>query len=524
MKRGMRETAVLCAAVLSSGIVLMAAACHKQSGNQGDDTVQYIVYTGGGNIDGANRVKEQVNKYVEEKLGFKVELTYNPYTSYSEKLGLKFNSNEYFDMCYTASLLTGNPYSLRASEGFFKDITNELPEYAPNLYQSLDSKIWDAAKVDGKIYGVINEQIFARCVGVAIDKEIVKDLSIDGKPLTQANIDENGWTYEKVITAAMEMIKNDPAISQNGVVPQSTLILGDTYDELFLQNYSFDNLGTATTYPGVIRATAATDNTKVINQYDTPEFKQFVQFCMNMYEKGYLRKDQTVDITENQRVRLCGTYRPGAESELYIQVGREFEQFRFGTPLLTTSNITSSMTAISANSTKVDKCLKLLDLMYTDKEFYNLIAVGEEGAEYVWTSGEMENEEGVMEEYEYIEYIPGNTYMIYADWAFPTIFNAYRKIFQPADLVERIRKINNEAAVSPANGFAFIPSRSVSNYQRDCDREISIVIQQLLKGTYSSESTADSIVADLNTKLQANGLSDILAEKQSKLDAFLAAK
>ncbi len=524
MKRWTKIASILCAGVLAGSVGLMAACRRDQTGNEGDDVVQYVVYTGGGNIDGASRVESQVNKYVEEKLGFKVKLTFRAYTTYSEQLGLMLNSNEYYDMCYIGSLLTGNPYSLRANEGYFMDITEELPEYAPHIYEALNDDIWAAAKIDGKIYGVINEQIFARSTGVAIDKEIVPDLTIDGKPLTQANIDAEGWTYADVIDKAMDYIKNDPEISKDGVVPQSTLILGESYDTIFMENYSFDNLGTATTYPGVIRATAETDSTKVLNQYATPEFKEFVQFSMDMYTKGYLRKDQTVDIVGNQRVRLCGTYQPGCESDLYSQVGREFVQFRFGTPLLTTSNITSSMTVISRNSTKADKCLKLLDLLYTDKDLYNLLALGEEGAEYEWKTGEMLNAQGEYEEYDYIRYINGNSYAVFADWAFPTMFNAYRKQFQPADMVEQIKKINEEAFVSPGNGFAFVPDASVARYQQDCDREISIVLQQLLKGSYTEGKTADDIVNELNGKLAQNGLNDILTAKQTQFDAFLASK
>ena len=517
-----RLAAVIIAGLIAASGVLGMAACSGGSGSS--DTVQYIVYTGGGSLDGAVRIKNKVDEYVYEKLGFHVELNYLPYTEYSAKLGLKLNTNEYFDMCYIGSLLTGNPYSLRASEGYFKDITDDLPKYAPDIYNSLSADVWQAAKVNGKIYGVVNEQIFARSTGVAIDKEVVKALRDGGYDLSQKNIDENGVTYIEVINKAMEYIKGNPEISPNGKVPQSTLILGNAYDDIFMQNYSFDSLGTSSAYPGVIRARAKENVSAVINQYETEEFGEFAAFCMSMHEKGYIPDGKTVDITENQRVRLTGTYQPGCESDLYTQIGREFELFRFGTPMLTTNNVTSSVTAISVNSKNTDKCLKLLNLLYTDKTLYNLLAMGEERAEYNWTKGEMENAEGVMEEYDYIEYIPGNGYSIYSDWAFPTMFNAYRKIYQPADMAEQIRKINREAFVSVGNGFAFVPSKSVAKYQSDCGREIDIAIKQLLNGTFRSGITAEEFVNGLNEKLKTNGLDKILAEKQAKFDEFLAEK
>lgn len=514
--------ALLSAALMLVCGTLTVTGC--SGGNGESEAVQYVVYTGGGSLDGATRIKNAVDDYVYEKLGFHVELTYIPYTEYSTKIGLKLNTDEYFDMCYMGSLLSGNPYALRASEGYFKDITDLLPTYAPDIYNALSQDVWNAAKVNGKIYGVINEQIFARSTGVAIDKDVVKALRESGYTLTQEYIDRNNITYVEVINKAMEYIKNNEEISPNGKVPQSTLILGDPYNDIFMQNYGFDSLGSASEYPGVIRATATTGSTTVINQYDTPEFKEYVSFCMSMHQKGYIPDGKSVDITENQRVRLVGTYQPGCESDLYTQIGREFEQFRFGTPLLTTNNITSSVTAIYTRSNKADKCLKLLNLMYTDKTFYNLMALGEEGSEYTWTSGEMENAEGVMEEYDYIEYISGNGYSIYSDWAFPTMFNAHRKIFQPSDMVSQIKEINNNAVVSPGNGFAFVPEKSIAKYQQDCGREIDIALKQLLNGTFTSGISVDDFVKNLNDKLKTNHIDDIISAKQTKFNEYLANK
>lgn len=516
MKKIFGRLAVCTMSLVSFASFGLAGCAGGNNGNE--NAVSFIIYTGGGSLDGATRIKQAVDDYVYEKEGFHVELNYLAYTEYSQKLGIMLNANEYFDMCFIGSLLTGNTYSLRASEGYFKDITTLLPEYAPDLYNALSADVWNAAKIDGKIYGVVNEQIFARSVGVAIDKEVLVSLKEEGYDLTQDKIDSEGLTYADVIDTVMAHIKSDPSISKNGVVPTSTLILGDAYNDIFMQNYALDSLGTTSTYPGVIKATGMEEEQKmVVNQYESAEFREFAQFCMDMHNKGYIPENQRdVDITENQRVRLCGCYQPGAESDLYTQVGREFELFRFGTPLLTTNNITSSMTAISVNSNKADKCLKLLNLLYTDPYLYNLLAIGQEGAEYRWKTGLLGEEE-----YEYIEYIPGSGYQPFADWSLPTMFNAYRKIKQPADMVEQIRTINNEATVSIGNGFTFVPTRNIAAKQSDCSREIDIVITQLVNGTFDKTKTVDEIISALNATLAKNGMNDILAAKQEQFTQFL---
>ena len=196
----------LTAAVLLMTTAFSVASCF--GGDEGDeDTIRYIVYTGGGSLDDAHRIYSKVDSIVYEKLGFHVDFEPYGYTDYANKLSMKIATGEDFDMCYSGSLLSGMTYSSAAADGVFADITEALPQYAPDVYNSLDAKVWEAAKVDGKIYGVINEQLFARSTGVAIDKEVVEGLG-----LTQEQIDTNGWTYRDVIRKAMEYIEADPVI------------------------------------------------------------------------------------------------------------------------------------------------------------------------------------------------------------------------------------------------------------------------------------------------------------------------
>ena len=143
-----------------------------------ENTIRYVVYTGGGSLDDAHRIYGKVDSIVYEKLGFHVEFEPYGYTDYSNKLSMKIATGEDFDMCFSGSLLSGFTYSSSAADGMFADITSALPEYAPNVYNSMDKKVWEAAKVDGKIYGVINEQLFARSTGVAIDKEVATAMGL----------------------------------------------------------------------------------------------------------------------------------------------------------------------------------------------------------------------------------------------------------------------------------------------------------------------------------------------------------
>lgn len=492
-------------------VSVMLTGCGKSSANEGSNTIRYLIFSSGGNLDDSARISEAVNKIVEEELGFSVDMEFLGYNDYTTKLGLYMGSNEPFDMCFTGSILTGLTYSNRAAEGYFKDITKLLPEYAPDLYNSMPQEVWDAARIDGKIYGVINEQIFARSVGLCIDKEVATAIG-----LTQEKIDSEGLTYKDCINMAMEYIQGNEQISPGGKVPSTTLIIGDAWSDIYMQNFALDSLGSDALVPGIIEA--GDDSTTVINQYESKYFKEFAEFCMDMYEKGYMSKEQASNpITSNQRVRITGTYKPGVEAELYNSIGREFVQFRFGEPLLTTSNVTTSMTAVYTGSKNVEKCLQFMNLMYTNKELYNLLALGEEDLDYKWKQEVDENGEL----YDYISYVKTSKYKLNTDWSVGTEFNVYRKYLQSSTVVEDTKKLNSESKKSPAYGFTYVPEKDINTAVSSCYSVGDNYVKQFLNGTYDASKTADQIISEMNKELNNAGAADIVKSKQTQLDKFL---
>lgn len=475
------------------------------------NTIRYIVYSSGGNLDGSDRIEKAVNVITQRELGFSVDFEYLGYDDYANKLGLYMDSNENYDMCYTGSILSGLTYSDRASRGYFRDITDLLPKYAPNLYKSMTEEYWDAAKINGKLYGVINEQIFARSVGLCIDSDIA-----DAIGLTQEKIDTKNLTYRQCINDAMDYIKRNEAISPGGNVPSTTLVIGEAWMDIFAQNYALDSLGTDAIVPGIIEA--GKDSTTVINQYESDYFKEFAEFCVEMYDNGYISKDQASNpITANQRVRITGTYKPGSEATLYNAIGRRFTQFRFGTPLLTTYNVTTSMSAINVKSGNADKCLRFMDLMFTNKELYNLVALGEEDLDYSWKEG---TDEGG-NKYDYVSYIKQSDYKLNTDWSVGSEFNVYRKYLQSATVVEETKALNSGSKRSPAYGFTFLPNSALRTQISACYMNAYTYIKQFLNGTYDDSKTVDKIIEELNTTLKNNGLADIINAKQAQLDSFL---
>ncbi|KRE92071.1 hypothetical protein ASG89_34005 [Paenibacillus sp. Soil766] len=84
-------------------------------------------------------------------------------------------------------LQTGtNNYAQNVGKGAFLPLDDLLAKYAPQSFASVPKNFWEAAKVKGKIYGFINQQISARTPAVSISIDLA-DLykfdinSIEGK-------------------------------------------------------------------------------------------------------------------------------------------------------------------------------------------------------------------------------------------------------------------------------------------------------------------------------------------------------
>ena len=124
---------VLLASTLAGAVSLVSCG-----GGSDPNVIRYVAYTGGGSLDDSGRIVKQVNKRMAELgLDFKIDIEYIGYNTYAGEITDYFSAGEDFDMCYSGSLLSGLGYSTAVSRKYFADITSKLPEYAPDLYNSM---------------------------------------------------------------------------------------------------------------------------------------------------------------------------------------------------------------------------------------------------------------------------------------------------------------------------------------------------------------------------------------------------
>ena len=91
--------------------------------------------------------------------------------------------------------------------------------------------------------------------------------------------------------------------------------------------------------------------------------------------------------------------------------------------------------------------------------------------------------------------------------------------YQMKDLPERVAQLNKEAKASLALGFVF-DSSAVTNQITACANVIAQYYVPLMYG----EVDIDEFLPIFNDALHAAGIDEIIAAKQTQLDAWLAAK
>ena len=99
---------------------------------------------------GFEAINEKLNEITKEKINAKIEFEMIPLGEYTEKMNMKFTAGEEFDICFTGAW---NPYLPAVAKGAYAELTQDvLDKYAPDVVADLNSAVWDAIRVNGKLY------------------------------------------------------------------------------------------------------------------------------------------------------------------------------------------------------------------------------------------------------------------------------------------------------------------------------------------------------------------------------------
>ncbi|MBQ8232215.1 MAG: extracellular solute-binding protein [Lachnospiraceae bacterium] len=448
-------------------------------------TVTWWMY--GGAADEHDLVMEELNKLLVEKINVKLDLVMIASSEFDEKVRLASMAGEDFDLVWTSNWK--NHFDANVSRDAFMAIEDIVAEYGQEMVASMPDGLLDVGKVDGHLYAIPNQQILARQLGVYVQKEYAEKYN-----LTLTHIDDISEMYDFFD----QIVANEPDVwPLLGTKGMTLSIETEKIYESLANGYVFikkddDNL---TAVPEVI---AREELFRTQNEW---------------YKRGYVQPDfaTVTDTTANAKAGkyIChlATYKPGGAEEVSNQQGREYIVIPAGEPYLQATSGQETMTAVNVNSKNPEAAVKLLNLVYTDKEVFNMLLSGIEGVHY------NKIDDTHIQTVENCKYnYAGNA------WKFGNQFLAYYNPQQIDGTWEETDKMNRESEVSPIRGFAF----DSTNVQAEL-AQLDAVSAEFSKGQYIAEDI-DAWMKERADKLEKAGLSKVVAEVQAQLDAWKASK
>ena len=439
-----------------------------------------------------DKVNEELNKILKDKINATVTLNYLDFATFKDKSSVMIAAGDKFDILFTASWML---YRQNVAKGAFVDITDLIDKYMPKTKELLHPAFLEGSKVDGKNYAVPTNKELAHTYGFLYRDDIAK----------KYNLDLSGIKSYGELEAFLKVIKE----KEPDMYPLQGFVNTNPVELL-----DFDPVGDVNT-PGVLYPGK---DTKVINVYETPEAMEILKIQHQYYKAGYIRKDAATvkdknpDQNAGKNFITTGTLKPLVADDYTLAVGFPFKVVELTKPFITGNDAQGSMQAISRTSNNPERALMFLELVNTDAGVNNLINYGIENVHYIKKSDNViAFAQGL--DAKTSGYFPNNF------WVFGNQFLNYFMEGQNTSKWDLYRSFNEKAVSSKILGFAF-NSEPVKTELAACANVYSEFGPGLGTGTLDPEASIPKFLE----KLKAAGADKIIAEKQKQLDAWLAAK
>lgn len=420
-------------------------------------------------------VMQKANEIINDKIKATVEFKFVAPGEYDKKMQLIMSSGEEYDIAFTAAW--ANNYLNNVSKGAYIPVDDLVAKY-PDLKNMFKKEIWDAVKVNGKAYGVPNNQIMADQAGMWFKKDLIDKYKIDLTKVKTLND----------LTPIFQKIKDsEPGVSAMRYGSPTSFREYDN-TSVVVDQFLFDTKTGKVSY----------QPEQLIPQY---------KLMREWYQKGFFPQDVATLKDEVSLIKAGKVFsrysrqKPGNEAELKVANGFDVVTIPAGQPIISKSAVTSTLNAISTTSKNPERAMMLINLIDTNKELFNLLKFGIEGQDYTKVSANR------------IEVKP-NAYSV-AGWLFGNEFNSFVVPGQPDDVWEQTKKLNDSAIVDPAIGFTFDRTKVENEVAQltAITAEFKLIFENGLDDT-------DKLMKIMMDKRKAAGHDKVLAEAQRQVDEW----
>ena len=453
-------------------------------------TVAFLV-TGNVPADQA-KVEEELSKITLEKVNATVKLLPINFGAAMQQYNLMLASGEKLDLMMTFPFT----YSSLVSQNHLQDIGGLVDQYGQGIKDAL-GKFYFNGLIGGKIYGVNPITEGAGGAGICFRKDILDKYGIDPKSM------ETGLDG---IEAALKTIKEkEPTAFPLGYSNQSQGI-AEAYFMLTGVDRLTDSFGALMNYAQEL---------KVVNMYETQEYKDFVYRMRDWYTKGYIMESiATAKEDQHSLMKAGKTYayftptKPGIAQQESAQNGYECVVPQFGKPFAFTSTL--FLWVVPNACEHPDVAVKMLNEMYTNADLENLLSWGIKDVHYVDKGdGTIGFPDGIDDK--------TSGYFINTPWMMGNELLTHVWQGNSPDLWKQTKEFRESAVFSKAMGFTY-DSANIKNEITELNNVYNQYKMALEAGVVDPEKTLPEFL----DKLKKAGIDKVVAEKQAQLDKWAA--
>ena len=385
------------------------------------------------------------------------------------------------------------------------DITELVDQYAVGTKEALGEEIMNAARVNGKLYGIPTYKPFALTPMLIYRQDIADELGLDIDGL------QDVFGVTEILRAVKEA---KPDMTPLAPVSAGTIGLNMCMGDVdWLSDDYYSPVGVL-----------LNDELTAVDLYSSENFRNIANLARTWHNEGLVMKDAATTTTMAAEAMTSGNFfgyiaaysYPEADTAASLEA--QCGGFPIGAKILDGAYLSTgdinALTWMVASTTKVpEAAVKFLDLTFTDAEVINLIIYGLEGRDYVL------NEDGTVS---YPEGQDSTTVPYTAQLSCGTMGNFFKMYPMAGTDPESLKweeEQNREAKKSPAMGFTFDAGELKTQYTA-VRNVINQYLPGLVCGSLDPETEIDNFIKALNDA----GYQDILTAKQTQLDAWLGTK
>lgn len=493
-----RMTRVMAAAMTAAMLAGTVVPGMNVMADEKPGVVKMTYITGGTEPEGLDRIEAALSAQALEKINCTIELVPVAFADQATKYNMWMANGNDTDIICTVF----QDYLAMINAGAFMEMDELLPEYGKEMLEKdAEKDFLSAGMYNGKMYGVPTIPAAPGNGGAIYMRKDIYD------QLDTAALDDDGYLdYEELDSLLSQIAEKCPDYTPLGVS-------GNRTKSLYFYVKNYDNLGVSGESCGVL--VDALNDTTVENLFATEEYKEYLDWMRKWYLDGYISKDAATaaeggdELFEAGRAATyIGMSTTGTKEASERVMGTEVVQLDLCPTYMTTNVYTGVLFFISSNAQNPEKAMAVLNLLFTDPEFSNLLANGEEGVDYTV----------VDEENHVIEAIEGHDYTnMYGVWGDGSEWYVTEKNAQELYTARAEYLADAVAHTSKAHGYKFNAS-DISTEQATVKSVISKYLTQLEYGTVDLET----VYPEFLEALEKAGINKIIEENQKQLDAWLA--